>query len=275
MALTTLLAVHSTDEPVDSIKPTIELCGNVGAHLNVVVFGTLRTPPTTAYGAMATAYLTDERDSVVRAAQQRAAEVETIVREANLSASVLVECVDAGIVGRIMSRHALYADATVFPHGSLPDADQPTRAFNGILFDSGQPVIVLGDSSKPVPAARRIIMGWNGEPEAARAIHRSLPLLQTAKEVHVVLVDPDLSFSSNAGDDMATFLTRHGLNVTVDQLPGGGREVADVLLQHAVDKDADMLVTGAYGHSRLREWLLGGTTRDLLSRSKLPVLMVH
>ncbi len=275
MALTTLLAVHSTEEPVDTIKPTIELSGNVGAHLNLVVFGTLSTPPTTAYGAMATAYLADERDSVVRRAQQRAAEVEKIVQDAQLSASVLVECVDAGIVGRIMSRHAHYADATVFPNGSLPDADQPTRAFNGILFDSGQPVIVLGDASKPVPAAKRIIMGWNGEPEAARAIHRSLPLLQTARDVHVVLVDPDLSRSANAGDDMATFLTRHGLNVTVDQLPGGGREVADVLLQHAIDKDADMLVTGAYGHSRLREWLLGGTTRDLLSRSKLPVLMVH
>ena len=247
MAITTLLAVHSTEELVENVRPIVEFCGNVGAHLNLVVFGTIKTVPTAAYGAVPDYYLTDERDGVARKARQpRAAEVEGVIQQASLSTSVLVECIDAGIIGRTMSRHALYVDATVFPNGSIPASDHPTRAVNGILFDSGQPILVLGAGERPLPAAKRIIMAWNGEPEAARAIHRSLPLLQTARDVHVVLVDPDLSGStSNLGDDMTTFLTCHGLKVTVDELPSGRREVADVILQNAVDKDADLIVMGA------------------------------
>ncbi len=276
MAITTLLAVHSTEEPIENVDAIIALSGDIGAHLNLVVFGTMQTIPTAAYGGMPDYYLTDEHDSVIRNAKERAAEVEKRIQAAYLSASVLVECIDVGMIGPTMSRHALYADVTIFANGSVPASDHPTRAFNGILFDSGQPVIILGAGEKPLPKARRILMAWNGEPEAAKAIHRSLPLLQSAQDVHVVLVDPDYTRSgANPGDDMAAFLTRHSLKVTVDQLPSGGREIADVLLQHAVDKNADMIVMGAYGHSRLREWLLGGTTRDLLAKTKLPVLMVH
>ncbi len=275
MAITTLLAVHSTEEPVDAVRPIASLCGKIGAHLNLVVFGIIETVPTAAYGAMPDYYLTDERDGVVHKARERAGEIEKVLQETDLSASVLVECIDAGIIGRTMSRHALYADAAIFAHGSIPAVDLPTRAFNGILFNSGQPVIILGAEENSLPGAKRIVMAWNGEPEAARAIHRSLPLLKSVEDIHLALVDPDLSGAANPGSDMATFLSRHGLRVTVDQLPSGGREVADVLLQHALDKDADLIVMGAYGHSRLREWLLGGTTRDLPSKSKLPILIVH
>jgi nucleotide-binding universal stress UspA family protein len=275
MAITTLLAVHSIDAPIGSVNPVIELCGDIGAHLNLVVFGVMQTIPTATYGGMPDYYLTDEHDRIIREARERAAAVEKLIQEAYLSASVLVECVDAGMIGRTMSKHALYADVTIFPNGSIPEHEFSTDAFNGILFNSGQPVIVLGAGEKPLPTAKRVIMAWNGEPEAAKAVHRSLPLLQSAQDVHVVIIDPSGNSGANPGDDLAAFLTRHGLKVTVDQLPSAGKEVAEVLLQHAMDKDADLIVMGAYGHSRLREWLLGGTTRDLLTKAKLPVLMVH
>ena len=262
MAITTLLAVHSTEEPVDAVRPIVSFCRKIGAYLNSRRFRHHRNGATAAYGAMPNYYLTDERARV---------EVEKIVQETDLSASVLVECIDAGIIERTMSRHALYADAAIFAHGSIPGADLPTRAFNGILFNSGQPIIILGAEKDSLPGAKRVIMAWNGEPEAARAIHRRPAAAESVEDIHLVLVDPDLSGAANPGSDMATFLTRHGLRVTIDQLPSGGREVADVLLQHAIDKDADLIVMGVYGHSRLLEWLLGGGTRDLPSKSNLPV----
>jgi len=276
MAITTLLAVHAIDEPIETINPIIELCGDLGAHLNLVVFGVMQTIPTASYGGMPDYYLTDEHDRIVREVRERTAAVEAMIQEAYLSASVLVECIDAGMIGRTMSKHALYADVTIFRNGSVPGSTFPTQAFNGVLFDSGQPVIALGAGDKPLPVVKRVIMAWNGEPEAARAIHCSLPLLQSVQDVHVVMIDPETTKAgSNPGDDMAAFLTRHGLKVTVDRLSSGGREIGDVLLKHAEDTDADLIVMGAYGHSRLREWLLGGTTRDLLAKAKLPVLMVH
>ncbi|MCP4315598.1 MAG: universal stress protein [Hyphomicrobiales bacterium] len=180
------------------------------------------------------------------------------------------------MISRTMSKHALYADITVFPNRTVPENDLMTDAFNGILFDSGMPVLTLGAGDDPLPEPKRILMAWNGEPEAAKAFHQSIPLLDGAEEVRVVVVDPDGNPSgANPGDDMAFFLARHSMKITVDQLASAGRDVADVLLQHAVDKDADLIVMGAYGHSRLQEWLLGGTTREMLAKSNLPVLMAH
>ena len=119
-------------------------------------------------------------------------------------------------------------------------------------------------------------MAWNGEPEAASAIHLAVPMLASTEEVHLVLVDPEGGVTTaSPGDAMAVFLARHGLKVTVDVIASAGRDVSQALLQHALDKDADLIVMGAYGRSRLREWLLGGTTRTMLEKATIPLLMAH
>lgn len=276
MAITTLLAVHSVDEPVENIKPIIELSGDLGAHLNLVVFGIMKSMPTAMYGGLPDFYLSEMHDRAVSETNHRAALVEEMLQDTYLSASVLAEYLDKGMIASTMSRHALYCDMVVIPNGVVPETEASTDAFNGILFESGRPVLIMGAGEKSPLPIKRVIMAWNCEPEAAKAIHQSLPLLKAAQEVHLVLVDPDGNASEpNPGDDMAAFLTRHSLKVTVDRVPSVGKDVSNVLLQHATDKDADLIVMGGYGHSRLREWLLGGTTRDLLSKSELPVLMSH
>lgn len=276
MAITTLLAAHAVDEPIENIKPIIELAGDLGAHLNVVVFGIMKSMPTAVYGGLPDFYLSEMHDRAVQETNQRAARIEEMLQETYLSASVLAEYIDRGVVANTMSRHALYADVVVFANGVIPEQEEATDAFNGMLFESGRPILILGAGEKSPLPIRRVVMAWNSEPEAAKAIHHSLSLLHDAQEVSLVLVDPDGSTSGpNPGDDMAAFLTRHSLKVTVDQLPSAGRDISQVLLQHAIDKDADLIVMGGYGHSRLREWLLGGTTRDLLVNAKHPVLMAH
>ncbi|MEX3007248.1 universal stress protein [Hoeflea sp. TYP-13] len=276
MAITTLLTVHLADEPIESVKPVMAFAGEIGAHLNIVVIGIMKTMPSSFYGGVPEFYLTDEHDMTIREAQERAKDVRAMVGEADLSATVLIEYIERGLVAQRMSTHALYSDIAVFPHRSLPNDNATADAFNGVLFKSGVPVLVLGEPEHQHYPFKCAVLGWDFEPQAARAIHRSLPLIADTRDVHVLLVDPDRNpLGSNPGDDIATFLVRHGLPVTVDLVPSAGRDVADVLLRHAVDKDADLLVTGAYGHSRFQEWLLGGTTRDLLSNTKLPVLMAH
>lgn len=276
MAITTLLAAHAVDEPIESIKPIIELAGDLGAHLNVVVFGIMKSMPTAVYGGLPDFYLSEMHDRAVQETNQRAAQIEEMLQETYLSASVLAEYIDRGMVAKTMSRHALYADVVVFSNGVVPEQEEATDAFNGMLFESGRPILILGAGEKSPLPIRRVVMAWNSEPEAAKAIHHSLSLLHDAQEVFLVLVDPDGSTSGpNPGDDMAAFLTRHSLKVTIDQLPSAGRDISQVLMQHAIDKDADLIVMGGYGHSRLREWLLGGTTRDLLMNTKHPVLMAH
>ncbi len=103
-------------------------------------------------------------------------------------------------------------------------------------------------------------------------------MMKLAQSVHVTMVDP-VAASRVSGDepgaDIATYLARHGVNVSVETLPSAGRFVTDTLQRHALDINADMIVMGAYGHSKLLELILGGVTKSMLKEAKLPILMAH
>jgi nucleotide-binding universal stress UspA family protein len=103
-------------------------------------------------------------------------------------------------------------------------------------------------------------------------------MLKGANEVHLVLVDPvkgEEYHGEEPGADAAAYLARHGVRVTIDRLPRMNRSVAEVLRQHALDTSADLMVMGAYGHSRLRERLFGGVTKSMLDESSVPILMAR
>ena len=276
MALKTLLAFQSADSPLDRAKSLITMAGEMGVHLNLVVFGIMVPVPTAAYPGVPVAVTAEDFKQTAENAEQRARTLETLVAEAGISANIMVECVDRGLVGRTMSRHALCADVTVFPNGSVPDHDLATQAFNGVLFDADRPVLCLGAHNTPLTGLNKALMAWNGEPESAAAIHCSLPLIDSVTDVHVVTVrHPNEQAPQVDDEEMLRFLERHGKSVTTSSLRAGSDAVADTLLNCAEQVAADIIVMGAYGHSRLREWLLGGTTRQVLSRSELPVLMAH
>jgi nucleotide-binding universal stress UspA family protein len=276
MALTTLLAFHSADEPLDRVKPVIAMASDMGVHLNLVVFGVLVAIPTAAYPGMPITLTAEDYRQSAHEAEQRARTLETMVAESNVSARIMVDCVDRGMIGRTMSRHALCADVTIFPNGSVPKQDLVTQAFNGVLFDANRPVLILGDGDNSLVKVKKVLIAWNGEPAAASAIHNSLSLFDETVDLHIVSVQHTNETSGKPVDEeMQRFLERHGKKVTMESLDDQPDAVANLLLTRADEIGADMLVMGAYGHSRLREWLLGGTTRTLLSKTKLPVFMAH
>ncbi|MCY1225330.1 Universal stress protein family protein [compost metagenome] len=127
-------------------------------------------------------------------------------------------------------------------------------------------------------APKKILLAWNSTIEATRAAREALEMMKTADSVNVVLVDPKAVPARNGeepGADVATYLARHGIKVTVDRLPSAGRQVNVVLLEHALDTAADLIVMGAYGHSRVRERMFGGVTKAMIESPAVPVLMVH
>ena len=122
----------------------------------------------------------------------------------------------------------------------------------------------------------RIMVCWDGSRHAARAIADAMPFLLRAKSLDVVVVAGEPGKSDEiAGADIAQHLARHGLNVELRRLVSRDMDVANTLLSHAADWDADLMVMGGYGHSRLREFLLGGVTRGILASMTVPVLMSH
>jgi nucleotide-binding universal stress UspA family protein len=147
-----------------------------------------------------------------------------------------------------------------------------------VVMAAGRPVLVLPRQGTSELKLDEVIVGWNAHREAARAVFDALPLLEAAKTVRLVWVDPqreaDLQ-GAVAGADLAESLARHDVKAIAEGLPSGGIDAGAALLQRAGDTGAGLLVMGAYGHSRLREFVFGGATRLVLDKMTVPVLMSH
>ena len=158
-----------------------------------------------------------------------------------------------------------------------PDVVEPQeQIIEAALFQSGRPVVVVPYIQKTGLTLNRVLVCWDGGRQAARAIADALPFLHRAKAVEVVVVTTKpLKSDDLPGADIARHLTHHDLNVDLKRLVTGGSDVANTLLSYAADVSADFIVMGGYGHSRLREFILGGATRGVLSSMTIPTLMSH
>jgi nucleotide-binding universal stress UspA family protein len=146
----------------------------------------------------------------------------------------------------------------------------------GVLFESGRPVIFVPFIQQAALTLGRVMLCWDGSRAAARAVADSMPLLHKAKTVEVVIVGDRPSASDEIpGADLGQHLARHGLTVEVKRITAADIDVGAALLSYAADTSADLMVMGGYGHSRLREFVLGGVTRGILGAMTVPVLMSH
>lgn len=161
-----------------------------------------------------------------------------------------------------------------------PDADaRMTADVEALVFESGRPVLLVPYTFKGRSAPfKRVILAWNGSKEAARAAFDALPFMQEAGSVEVLMVDPqDFPHQDTglAGSAIATALARHGIDVTTHTEISGDLSHGEVIINRLADTGADLLVMGAYGRSRVSEFIFGGTTRTLLQSMTAPTLMAR
>lgn len=150
--------------------------------------------------------------------------------------------------------------------------------FEGVLFGSGRPVLLVPPSWKGLELGRNVVVAWNGKREAARALADAAPLLDKADLVTIMTVDAQPSVDGVGpapGADIAAHLARRGLRVEVRNLDGLGRDSSDILMEGAARIGADLIVMGGYGRARLREWIFGGVTRAVIENAQVPVFMSH
>lgn len=176
------------------------------------------------------------------------------------------------LIARLTARSRL-ADLTVLD-AETREVDLDRDLIDGLLFGSGRPLIVVPPGRASF-CARRVVVAWDGSAQAARAANDALPILRAAEAVEIVSVvgEKDLAVSV-AGAEFAPHLARHGVRISVNDLPVVD-DVAEALRTEAGLFRADMLVMGAYRHSRLQEWFLGGVTQSLLARSPVPLFLAH
>ena len=174
---------------------------------------------------------------------------------------------------------ARYVDLLVLGQADADDvAATPAGLPETIALGTGRPVLVVPYTGAPKSLGKTILLCWNSSRESARAASDALPFLKSAENVILLVVDPKTSpetHGAEPGADAALWLSRHGVKVTVQRDVAPDSDVAGIILSRAADHGADLIVMGVYGHSRMREWVLGGVSRTLLGSMTVPVLMSH
>ena len=173
--------------------------------------------------------------------------------------------------------HARYADVVVLGQprerdGSGVESDFAER----VILSAGRPVLMVPYAGKFEGVGKRILVAWNTGREATRAVTDSIPLLREAEQVHVVVFNPEGAVHGAVpGADIGLYLARHGVPVEVAYHRADDIDVGNQLLSRVADLGIDLIVMGAYGHSRLRELVMGGATRTILESMTAPVLLSH
>ncbi len=183
-----------------------------------------------------------------------------------------------GMLSDLVAAAAMFSDLVVqaLPYGAH-GSDGAEAAVEAVLFAGRAPVLLVPDAGLPEGFPRHAVIGWNSGLEAMAAVRGALPTLQLAGTASIAMVSPPERGPRQAapGERLAAMLSRHGVSAEVALLAKTHPRIADVLADHVRDQDADLLVTGAYSHSRFREAILGGATRELLTKSAVPLLMAH
>jgi nucleotide-binding universal stress UspA family protein len=158
-----------------------------------------------------------------------------------------------------------------------PNEPQLGKLFiEAALFESGRPILVVPYIQTAGLKLDRVLVCWDGSRSAARAVGDAMPFLIQAKATEIVMVSGEPAKSDELpGADIAHHLARHGVKLQVERIVSTGVDIANTILSHAADVSADLIVMGGYGHSRMREFLLGGVTRGILASMTVPTLMSH
>ncbi len=173
------------------------------------------------------------------------------------------------------ARRAFYADLVILGQRNPDDpsaGELPADFVPNLLVDTGRPALVVPYAGALAPIGRIVLVAWKETREAARAVSAALPWMRQAGHVHVVCNGEEPAVALHS---LQQYLTVQGITATLHQGGPERKDAGENLLSQAADLQADLLVMGCYGHSRAREWVLGGVTRTILESMTLPVLMVH
>jgi len=279
MAYRTLLTIiPETDAIAVQLDAGLRLARRLDAHLQVLTLG-IDDVQVGYYFAGADAVLQQTSMAMARdKADALLADVNGRLVDEDVRWSAEAGVAQAGMVGDLVAQAAMFADLVVqaLPYGTH-GSDGAEAAVEAALFAARAPVLMVPDAGLPPDFPRHAVIGWNSGQEAMAAVRGALPALQLAGTASVAMVAPPERGpqQSAPGERLSTMLSRHGVKADIALLPKTHPRIADVLSDHVRDRQADLLVTGAYSHSRLREAILGGATRELLAKSTVPLLMAH
>lgn len=268
--------LEACQNPGPGLQYACTLAKDLGARLTGLYIEPEEPPPLDHRPAPSSA-LVEAGDRVMREAVH-AVETKKLLAELALSTGIewgWQQLQDAS-TARI-ARYARYHDMLLLFRNGLSDAVEASAiSVPGVVLESGRPTLVIS-SARPPPLFRRVLIGWNGSREAARAVHDALPLLGRAERVTVAIAAESTLFQQEEepGLDIGAHLARHGVRAEVERIEVPTADAGTILLSLAARMPADLIVAGCYGQMRLTEFLFGGVSRSLLREATIPLLLSY
>ena len=272
-----LTVITGTDLSQSALDGAVAMTQVQDGHLDVLALGIDHSTP--GYYYAGTNALIEQ--ATLDRAREEAAAIEAAARDylgrSDCRWSAESGVAQIGTIQNLVGVRARFSDLVILPK---PYGDGRGVAEEAVLeaalFAGNVPVLVLPHGvtlGKP----QKVVLAWNQSAEAMDAIRCALPLLQQAAATNIVIIDPPRHGPdrSDPGGMLSQMLARHGVRAEISVIAATMPRTADVLARHCEDQQADLLVMGAYGHSRFREAILGGATRDMLELAEVPVLMAH
>lgn len=284
MENSTILTVIGANCSNDKLLPIADAARAQNIHLAYLAIGAIPQFPNYGVGMLpyGTPVVPDTWQESVKQTnsdlKQKVEEIEAMLAAEGLSGDVKSAYAEPAGLSSLVAWRARVCDLSLVSNDLRDDPQAFKNVLHGLLFDSAAPVVINDEAGEKVLSAQNVLIAWNTSLPASRAVKRALPILKSAKTVTIACFDPvmsEMSDGENPGSDVAKWLTHHGCNVTVEQQPSGGKDIATCILDRAEEVGADLIVAGAYGHSRLRENLFGGTTASLTEQTDVAVFMAH
>ncbi len=254
----------------------VSLAAALDAHLTAIAFIYDPIVPASGTGYIPAEIIETQQADNEKAAKDAITRFSAAASRAGISAEPLTLSASFAGAGERLARIARRFDLAVVGQAEPNISAVEEVIAESTLFGSGRPMVVVPYIQKAPLKLDNVMVCWDGSRPAARAIADAMPLLEKAGRVEIVIVTNERGKQDEIeGADMGQHLARHGLKVDVHRMAGGNIDVADALLSHAADSGTDLIVMGGFGHSRLREFVLGGVTHSIMRSMTVPTLMSH
>jgi nucleotide-binding universal stress UspA family protein len=273
------LTTYPEPTPASAIDDAVDVAAALGAKLSAIaceVKITASGSPLGNYLLDIPAMIAAEVNKSATYAQQLLAAFQAAAEKSGLfQERILEQCVTSEVPD-VFIEYARLRDLTIVP---VPEGNYFDQWYaESIIFGSGRPTVVLPHTRKRTGsfALDTVIVAWDFSRSATRTIADAMPILEKAKRVCVLTVTKEKAIDTRrSGAELAKYLARHSVDVVLDEVDAKGRSIGDVFEAHVTYRHANLLVMGAYGHSRVREFVLGGATKTMLARPPVPIFLSH
>jgi nucleotide-binding universal stress UspA family protein len=257
-------------------KYAVSAAAALQAHVTGVAFIYDPVVPISGAGYIPGEIIETQREENETAAAAAIKSFSAATDQAGISAESLMTSASLAGAGDQFARMARRFDLAIVGQAQPEISSLEQIIGETTLFESGRPVIMVPYIQKEAFKTDNVMICWDGSRTAARAVADAIPIIGNSGRVEIVIVASERGKQDEIeGADIGQHLARHGFNIDVHRISGGNIDVGDALLSHAADSGADLMVMGGYGHSRLREFVLGGVTRSIFESMTVPVLLSH